>query len=69
VYGFLVLCMMLLIPNVRIERGILDGILRIICDSDWVGDPETRISVSGFVIYFLDLPICWRSKSLNGVML
>jgi hypothetical protein len=37
--------------------------LKVFCDSDWVGDPETRDSVTGFVIYLLDVPVCWRSKS------
>jgi hypothetical protein len=26
--------------------------LKVFCDSDWAGDPETRVSVTGFVIYF-----------------
>jgi hypothetical protein len=43
--------------------------LKVICDSDWAGDPETRISVTGFVIYLLDVPVCWRSKSQKGVTL
>jgi hypothetical protein len=39
------------------------------CDSDWAGDPETRVSVTSFVIYLLDVPVCWRSKSQKGVTL
>jgi hypothetical protein len=31
-------------------------------DIDWAGNPETRISVTGFIIYLLGVPICWRSK-------
>jgi uncharacterized membrane protein len=31
-------------------------------DSNWAGNPETRISVTGFIIYLLGAPICWRSK-------
>ena len=38
-------------------------------DSDWAGDPETRISITGFVIYLLRAPICWRSRGLKGVTL
>jgi hypothetical protein len=37
------------------------------CDSDWTGDAETRISVTGFVIYLLRVPICWRSKGQKGM--
>jgi hypothetical protein len=29
-------------------------------DSDWAGNPETRISVTGFIIYLLGAPIYWR---------
>jgi hypothetical protein len=38
-------------------------------DSDWAGDPDSRISVTGFVIYLLGVPICWRSKGQKGVTL
>jgi hypothetical protein len=27
--------------------------LKIFCNSDWAGDPEMRVSVTGFIIYFL----------------
>jgi hypothetical protein len=43
--------------------------LKIFCDSDWAGDPKTRVSVTGFIIYLLNVPICWRSKSQRGVTL
>ena len=39
------------------------------CDSDWAGDAETRISVTGFIIYLLGVPIYWRSKGQKGVTL
>jgi hypothetical protein len=38
-------------------------------NSDWAGNPETRISVTGFIIYLLGAPICWRSKGQKGVTL
>jgi hypothetical protein len=31
--------------------------LKIFCDSNWAGDPETRVKVTGFIIYLLDVPI------------
>jgi hypothetical protein len=43
--------------------------LKFFCDSCWVGDSETRVSVTGFIIYLLDIPVCWRSKSQKGVTL
>jgi hypothetical protein len=33
------------------------------------GDAETRISVTGHLIYLLGAPICWRSKVQKGVTL
>jgi hypothetical protein len=39
------------------------------CNSNWAGDAETRISVTGFIIYLLGVPICWRSKGQKGVTL
>jgi hypothetical protein len=42
--------------------------LKIFCDSNWAGDPKTRVSVTGFIICLLSVPICWRSKS-QGVTL
>jgi hypothetical protein len=43
--------------------------LSIFCDSNWAGDSETRVQVTGFIIYLLNVPICWRSKSQKGVTL
>jgi formyltetrahydrofolate synthetase len=41
----------------------------VFCDSDWAGDSETRISVTGFILYLMNVPVCWRSKSQKGVTL
>jgi hypothetical protein len=41
----------------------------VFCDSDWSGDSETRISVTGFILYIMNAPVCWRSKSQKGVTL
>jgi hypothetical protein len=38
-------------------------------DNYWAGNPKTRISVTGFIIYLLGAPICWRSKGQKGVTL
>jgi Reverse transcriptase (RNA-dependent DNA polymerase) len=34
--------------------------LKIVSDSDWTGDPETRISVTGFIVYLQTVPVCWH---------
>ena len=38
-------------------------------DSDWAGDKQTRISVSGFAIFLLGVPISWKSKAQRSVAL
>jgi hypothetical protein len=38
-------------------------------DSDWDCNPETRISVTGFIIYLLGAPVFSRSKGQKGVTL
>jgi hypothetical protein len=43
--------------------------LRVFCDSDWAGDSDTRISVTGFILYLMNVPVCWRSKAQKGVTL
>jgi hypothetical protein len=43
--------------------------LNVFCDNDWVRDPETRISVMGFIVYLMGIPVSWRSKAQRGVTL
>ena len=38
-------------------------------DSDYASDPDTRRSISGFVLYVCGVPISWRSKSQRTVTL
>jgi hypothetical protein len=38
-------------------------------DSDYATDPETRISISGYVLYLRGVPISWRSKGQKSVTL
>jgi hypothetical protein len=38
-------------------------------DIDWAGYSENRISITGFIMYLLEAPICWRSKGKKGVTL
>jgi hypothetical protein len=50
----------------------LGGALPIItgyCDSDWASDTMGRKSVSGFIIYLGNSPVCWYSKSQTVVAL
>jgi hypothetical protein len=41
----------------------------VFCDNDWAGDSEARINVTGFILYLMNVPVCWRSKSQKGVTL
>jgi hypothetical protein len=41
----------------------------VFCDSDWADDSETRISVTAFILYLMNVPVCWWSKSQKGVTL
>jgi hypothetical protein len=43
--------------------------LKIVCDSDWAADPETRISVTGCIVNLLDVSICWHSKVQKDITL
>jgi hypothetical protein len=52
----------------RLENN-LGWDLKIFCNSNWAGDSETRVSVTGFIIYLLNIPIFWHSKSQKGVIL
>ena len=38
-------------------------------DSDYAGDPDSRRSVSGYILYIKGVPICWRSKAQRSVTL
>ena len=39
------------------------------CDSDYAGDPDSRKSVSGYILYVRGVPICWRSKAQKTITL
>jgi hypothetical protein len=43
--------------------------LKVFSDSDWAGDPEMRISVTGYIVYLQNVPVCWCSKAQRGVTL
>jgi len=39
------------------------------CDSDYAGDKASRKSVSGFILFFMGVPILWRLKAQVSVSL
>jgi hypothetical protein len=38
-------------------------------DSDFATDKDTRISVTGYIVYFCGVPVAWRSRAQRGVTL
>jgi hypothetical protein len=40
-----------------------------LCDAAYASDKETRHSVMGYILYFCNVPIVWRSKSQKAVTL
>ena len=55
--------------KIRTKIEDLSWNLKEYCDSDWAGDSETRISVTGLIIYLQGAPVCWRSKAQKCVTL
>jgi hypothetical protein len=55
--------------KICLENKIKNCCLHVFCDSDWAGDSEKRISVTSFIVYLMNLPVCWRSKAQRGVTL
>ena len=43
--------------------------MTIYTDSEYAGDTETRISVGGFIVFLLGVPILWKSKAQRSVTL
>ena len=33
------------------------------CDSNYAGDPDTRYSISSYMLYVPGVPICWQSNA------
>ena len=43
--------------------------LTIYTDSDYAGDKETQISLTGYILFFMGVPLTWKSKSQRRVTL
>ena len=43
--------------------------LKAYSDADFAGDKETRIIVTGYVVYFVSVPVCWCSCGQKSVTL
>jgi len=47
----------------------LPWVLVLYCDSDYAGDPDTRRSVSGYILFVKGVPVAWRSKAQRSITL
>jgi hypothetical protein len=54
---------LLIQPKFNNDGLYLEGI----CDSVYADDPDTRISVYGYVLYFCGSPIAWKCKAGKSV--
>jgi hypothetical protein len=43
--------------KIRSENKIKNWTLHVFCDSDWTDDSEKRISVTGFIVYLMNVPV------------
>jgi len=41
----------------------------VFCDSDYAGDADTRISVTGYCLFLMGVPVSWKSRSQKSVTL
>jgi hypothetical protein len=56
--------------GLRMEPEIKDEWeVKVFSDSDWAGDKDTRKSVSGYLLFVCNVPVCWRSKSQAAISL
>lgn len=57
--------------GLRIEPRLKEDAwtLTVYSDSDFAGDKEQRISVSGYILYLCGVPISWKSKGQKSVAL
>ena len=54
---------------IKKDNGEIKWELKGICDTTWGSDPEDGRSVTGFILYFMGVPISWKSKTQKHVTL
>ena len=43
----------------------LKWLIRALCDSDFAGDKDTRLSVTGYGVYVMDCLVSWKSRAMR----
>ena len=51
------------------DDGKVNWTIHGICDPTWGSDPDDGRSVSGYILYFMNVPIAWKSKTQCHVTL
>ena len=55
--------------KLELRKDMMKWALKAQSDSDFASDKEKRKTVFGYIIYFYGIPISWRSKRMNCVVL
>ena len=48
-------------------NGMTNWNMMMYTDSDYAGDKDTRISVTGYVLFLCGVPVAWKSKAQKSV--
>lgn len=54
--------------KVQGERNLkkkLRWLVRALCDSDFAGDKDTRLSLTGYGVYVMDCLVSWKSRAMR----
>ncbi len=51
----------------KVQPKLDDGVFTMVAfsNSDYATNPETRRSITGFILYFCGVPISWKAKVRN----
>jgi len=57
--------------GLKMKIGSTDDLwdIMVYTDSDYAGDRDTRVSVTGYIMYVRGVPVCWKSKGQRSVTL
>jgi hypothetical protein len=55
--------------NIRPKLKVKNWNPNVFCNSDWDGESEIMISVTGLTVYLKNITVCWRFKALRAVTL
>ena len=53
----------------ELMKNLRKWAMKALNESDFASDKETRKGIFGYIIYFCEIPIAWRSKEMKSVVL